>query len=105
MLKIGIDAGSTTLKVAIIDEHGTLLHSAYRRHNAQISDTLIAILTECRHVCLHHNVSLKVTGSVGMGLSERFHIPFVQEVVAASNAIRLENRDINTLIDIGGEDE
>lgn len=49
-------------------------------------------------------VSLKITGSVGMGLCERYHFPFVQEVVAATKAIRSDYPSVGTLIDIGGED-
>ncbi len=105
MYKIGLDIGSTTIKSVVIDGVGKLVIEKYQRHNAQIiealSDILDGILAEIGNDA---EVSLGITGSVGMGIAEKYAIPFVQEVVAATKAIEYKGLDVSTMIDIGGED-
>ena len=104
MIRLGIDIGSTTAKLVAIDESGKILFSAYRRHNAKVRETLAASLADLAAVCPHCELRTRITGSVGMGLSEQYGIGFVQEVVAAARAIHVSNPDVATMIDIGGED-
>lgn len=104
MLRLGLDIGSTTVKLVVIDEDGKVCFTRYSRHNAQMNEVVQAYLAELLGEVGDEEVSLRVTGSVGMGLSERYDFPFVQEVVAATKAVQSLYCAANTMIDIGGED-
>lgn len=104
MFKIGIDVGSTTAKIVVIDRNNEICFSNYKRHNAQIMTVLQEFVAELYNQIGNQQVSFKVTGSIGMGLAERFAIPFIQEVVAATKAVQCTHPKVNTMIDIGGED-
>jgi len=101
---VGIDIGSTTAKLAILDEKSSLVFSRYTRHNAKIHETIIDLLKEARNNLGNPDLNIRITGSAGIGVSEKAGIPFVQEVVAASEVIRRLYPKVKTLIDIGGED-
>jgi len=103
-LNMGIDIGSTTAKVAILNQNKQLLFSAYRRHNAETLSTLQNILQEALESLGDVSVGLLVTGSAGMGICEKFELPFIQEVVASAEVVRQLYPNVKTLIDIGGED-
>ncbi|MDF9827468.1 putative CoA-substrate-specific enzyme activase [Ereboglobus sp. PH5-10] len=101
----GLDVGSTTLKIVITDSAGEILFTDYRRHNADVPAALRAAFAQARDTRIGNApVSLTVTGSAGMGLSETYRIPFIQEVVAAGEVAQRRYPDIRTLVDIGGED-
>lgn len=106
VLHAGLDVGSTTVKLVVVDPtDGTILFSDYRRHHADIGGTLRASLAEAAEVFgLETRLELVVTGSAGMGLSESCRIPFLQEVIAAASMVGFYHPDIRTLVDIGGED-
>lgn len=104
MIKIGLDIGSTTAKFVMIDEQGRVVHSHYARHNARAEEVVVSMLEDAATMYSGSDVSLRVTGSVGMGFSERYSLPFVQEVVAATHAIKRGYPAAKTMIDIGGED-
>ncbi len=87
-----------------IDEDGKVLFSRYRRHNAQMDEVVQAFLAELLDEVGNEEVALRITGSVGMGFTERHHLPFIQEVVAATKAVQRSYSSANTVIDIGGED-
>ena len=103
-LRLGIDIGSTTAKVVILDPYRELLFSAYRRHNAETVKTLQGMLAEARDTLGDVDVKILVTGSAGLGVSERFHLPFIQEVIASAEVVKQKYPHVKTLIDIGGED-
>lgn len=104
MLKIGIDIGSTTVKIVVLGEEKKLLFSRYKRHNARAKAVVADILKELLIEEGDIDVSVCVTGSVGLGMSEQYAFPFIQEVVAATQAIRQDYPDVASMIDIGGED-
>lgn len=104
MLKTGIDIGSTTVKIVATDNSGKILFSRYRRHNANAKEVVANLLTEMKDHCGDIEADIKMTGSVGMGFSEKYGLPFVQEVVAATKAVQSLYPGTATLIDIGGED-
>ncbi len=105
---IGLDVGSTTAKIAVIDEQGNLVYNRYERHNAQVSELTTNYLGELKEILRTQGndilVNLCVTGSVGMATAEQFRADFVQEVVAASIYARNAHPEAKALIDIGGED-
>ncbi|MEE0982858.1 MAG: BadF/BadG/BcrA/BcrD ATPase family protein, partial [Bacteroidales bacterium] len=105
MYKLGIDIGSTTAKAIVTDDNKTILYSDYLRHNADIKGTLLKILQQVKQTTgsgIELNVT--ITGSAGLGIAERIGLPFIQEVMAASNYVKHSSEQINTIIDIGGED-
>jgi predicted CoA-substrate-specific enzyme activase len=100
--RLGIDVGSTTVKVVVLDEDGSTVFSEYERHNARIAETLLGILNRLDEEREFH---VGITGSIGMGIAQRAGLHFVQEVIAAAKATKARcNSRISTLIDIGGED-
>jgi activator of 2-hydroxyglutaryl-CoA dehydratase/predicted nucleotide-binding protein (sugar kinase/HSP70/actin superfamily) len=104
IIHTGLDVGSTTAKIAGINNEGNIVFSSYTRHHADVLGTTLSLLNEMAGILGNCRMSLTVTGSAGMGLAERFSVPFEQEVVAATNFIARFYPGISTLIDIGGED-
>ena len=101
---LGIDIGSTTVKVAVIDSGHKVLFSDYQRHYANIKETLQELLTKARAQVGNATVHPTVTGSGGMAISEYLHIPFCQEVVCVSNALQDYEPKTDVAIELGGED-
>ncbi|MCD8291004.1 MAG: acyl-CoA dehydratase activase, partial [Prevotella sp.] len=104
MIRIGVDVGSTTAKVVAIKDNGEIVFSKYARHNARAVETVVGFLNGLKEKIGDVDVLVSVTGSVGMGFSERCSLPFVQEVVAAARAIQTHYSHVVSMIDIGGED-
>ena len=104
MIKVGIDIGSTTVKMVAIDEQEEVIFSKYGRHNARANEVVLSFLNELKDCVGDRDASLRITGSVGMGLAEKCGLPFVQEVVAATKAIQHSYPGVQSMIDIGGED-
>ena len=104
MYSIGLDVGSTTAKIAVIDENNNLIYSKYERHNARVTELVSRYFDEIQSLIGNAEVSVCVTGSVGMATAEQLKAEFVQEVVAASIYARNAHSEAKTLIDIGGED-
>lgn len=104
MKKIGIDIGSTTAKLVILNESGECVFSRYKRHNADIKNILLSFWEEIGNGFPGESFLLKVTGSAGMGVSERYGFPFIQEVIALNTYARKSCPELKTIIDIGGED-
>ena len=86
--RIGLDVGSTTLKVVVLDDHDNICFSTYVRHNARIRETLSVVFSELGERFGDELFGLTITGSVGLGIAERTQIPFVQEVVASTAYVR-----------------
>ena len=101
---LGIDIGSTTMKTVLCDTEGNILHTDYRRHNTDIPATATAILADIEARYGETDITLALTGSVGMGYAESLHCTFVQEVICAAEVIKARYPQVKTLIDIGGED-
>ena len=104
MNRIGIDIGSTTAKLVAIDEKGKVLLSQYKRHNADIKNTLLSFWEELEKQFPGQECWLKMTGSAGMGVCERYGFNFIQEVIALNFYAKNYCKDLKTIIDIGGED-
>jgi predicted CoA-substrate-specific enzyme activase len=104
VVRLGIDVGSTTAKVVFVDPGGRTILTGYRRHNAEILGTLTALLREAVATLGERSIEVLVTGSAGMGIAEKYELPFIQEVVASAEVIRQRYPQVQTLIDVGGED-
>ena len=101
---LGIDIGSTTVKIAIRDESGELLFSDYERHFANIQETLSGLLEKAEKALGPVEVRPRITGSGGLTLAKHLHIPFVQEVVAVATALKHYAPLTDVAIELGGED-
>ena len=101
---LGIDTGSTTVKVAILDAENVLLFSDYRRHYANIQETLADLLSEACEKLGEISVSPVITGSGGLTLANHLEVPFVQEVIAVSTALQHYAPQTDVAIELGGED-
>ena len=101
---LGIDIGSTTVKIAIRDESGALLFSDYERHFANIQETLSGLLEKAEKALGPVEVRPRITGSGGLTLAKHLHIPFVQEVVAVATALKHYAPLTDVAIELGGED-
>ena len=101
---LGIDIGSTTVKIAVLDENDNLLFSDYQRHYAEIQSTAGRLIREAYEKLGDLKVSPAITGSGGLTLATHLGVPFVQEVVAVSTAIQRRCPKTDVAIELGGED-
>ena len=102
--KAGLDIGSTTAKVVLLDQNNTLVFSDYQRHHAKIYETAILFFHDILDQKGDCFLDLKLTGSAALGASKKLDFPFVQEVIATNAAINKKYPDVRTAVDIGGED-
>lgn len=110
-IRIGIDVGSTTVKVAILDDNDKLIYGDYQRHRADIRSTIINVVTKALDTVekeveggSERGVSVKVTGSGGLSVSQWLNIPFIQEVIAATTSVKKLIPQTDVVIELGGED-
>lgn len=101
---LGIDIGSTTVKIAILDENEKLLFADYERHFANIQETLADLLEKAEKQLGECSLHPVITGSGGLTLANHLEIPFVQEVIAVSTALQKIAPQTDVAIELGGED-
>ena len=101
---LGIDIGSTTVKIAILDSENHLLFSDYERHFANIQETLASLLEKAYKQLGELTLSPMITGSGGLTLAKHLEVPFVQEVIAVSTALSTYAPQTDVAIELGGED-
>ena len=102
--KLGIDIGSTTVKIAILDEENQLLFADYERHFANIQETLAHLLGEAHEKLGELTLQPVITGSGGLALANHLGIPFTQEVIAVSTSLKALAPQTDVAIELGGED-
>lgn len=101
---LGIDIGSTTVKVALLDEKNNIIFSDYKRHYANIRETLHGLLSDSKEVAGNITVHPMITGSGGLTLANHLKVPFVQEVIAVATALKEIAPKTDVAIELGGED-
>ena len=101
---LGIDIGSTTVKIAILDKNCNILFSDYQRHFANIQETLAAVIQKAFDSLGDIQLSPVITGSGGLTLSKHLNIPFIQEVVAVATSLKDYAPQTDVAIELGGED-
>ncbi len=101
---LGIDIGSTTVKIAILDDAHNILFSDYRRHFANIKETLSGLLADARSQLGNIILHPVITGSGGLTLARHLEVPFVQEVIAVATALQGLAPKTDVAIELGGED-
>ncbi len=101
---LGIDIGSTTVKIAILNKENELLFADYARHYANIQETLAALLSKAYEKLGERTLCPVITGSGGLTLANHLEVPFVQEVIAVSSALQHIAPQTDVAIELGGED-
>ena len=101
---LGIDIGSTTVKIAILDPSCKIMFADYRRHHADIQGTLRALVQDALAQLGDITVHPVITGSGGLTLATHLQVPFVQEVVSVSTALERIAPKTDVAIELGGED-
>ena len=102
--KIGIDIGSTTVKMAVLDEENRLIYSDYKRHLSDSKSTLMNLIKNCYKFLGDIQLRVSITGSGGLSISRWLDINFVQEVIACSKAVETFIPQTDVMIELGGED-
>lgn len=102
---VGFDVGSTTVKIAVLDEGNRLVYQEYQRHFANIKETISAVIERAyENVLKDQSCTIHVTGSGGLLVSKWLKIPFVQEVIACTKTVEVLIPQTDVAIELGGED-
>ena len=102
--KLGIDVGSTTIKVVALDSYNKVIYNDYRRHFSDTKNTLIDSLEECFKKIGNFDLKITVTGSGGIGVAQWLQCDFQQEVIACTRAVEEFINKTDVVIELGGED-
>lgn len=100
---LGIDIGSTTAKVVLIEE-GKPIYEKYERHFSQVRSKIAEMISEIKSMLSGKDISVAVSGSAGLGLAQAAGLPFVQEVFATGETVKTLAPDTSAVIELGGED-
>ena len=103
-LNVGIDVGSTTIKLVVLDHEKQIICKNYARHFSEIGNALQENLTRLKRIVGEKKFSFALTGSAGMGIAQRIGLPFVQEVIACATAVKELIPQTDTVVELGGED-
>ena len=101
---VGIDIGSTTVKVVVLDHTGKMLYHSYERHFAQVREKAVEQLKKAEEYLQGNDIAVSITGSAGLGVAKAAGIPFVQEVYATAAAVNRFYPQADAVIELGGED-
>ena len=104
MLRIGVDVGSTTVKLLVLDPDDQIIFSVYRRHHSDVRATIVEIIDEALEAVGDGKATITITGSGGLLLANWLGVPFVQEVIANKTAIERIIPATDVAIELGGED-
>lgn len=102
-INLGIDVGSTTIKVALFDD-GKLVYHCYQRHLSMVKDKVLEQFKKIKPLLEGKEINMAFSGSSGMGFANELGLPFVQEVFATSELVKLLEPDTKVVIELGGED-
>lgn len=104
LLRMGLDVGSTTVKIVVLDKNDRILHSIYKRHFSDIKSTIKGIVKDACNKFKEDKITMMVTGSGGLSVSKWLDVPFVQEVIACTTTIKRFIPRTDVAIELGGED-
>lgn len=101
---MGIDVGSTTIKIYITDQDDNCIYSKYERHYSDIQATIKTLINDVKEQFGNLEVTAVMTGSGGLSLSSCLDVKFVQEVIACTKTIETYIPECDVAIELGGED-
>lgn len=103
-LHLGVDVGSTTVKAAVLNNENEIVFAVYKRHHADVRATVLEVLKEAAQQLPDQEITVAITGSGGLLLSQWLGIEFVQEVIASKTAVETFIPQTDVAIELGGED-
>ncbi|WP_125152795.1 2-hydroxyacyl-CoA dehydratase [Clostridium rectalis] len=103
VLNLGLDIGSTTIKIVVLHDN-SIVYSRYERHFSDIKSTMIKLIKDTYEFLDNEDITIMVTGSGGLSISQWLNIPFIQEVIACTNTIEELIPETDVAIELGGED-
>lgn len=103
-MKLGIDVGSTTVKLILLNEENKIIYSKYERHMSNVFEKVSHLLKDLYEIHGKNDMTISITGSGGLGLSTLLQVPFEQEVIACSKAVETFIPKTDVVIELGGED-
>ncbi|WP_160671422.1 2-hydroxyacyl-CoA dehydratase [Clostridium sp. C8-1-8] len=101
---MGLDVGSTTVKMVLLDNRDNIVYSKYKRHFSDIRSTIIALIRDGYKHVKDVDVTVNVTGSGGLSVSKWLDITFIQEVIACTKTVESYIPETDVVIELGGED-
>ncbi len=101
---IGLDIGSTTVKIVVLNSDNAVVYSKYQRHLSEVRETVVTVLREVAERFAGAGWHISLTGSSAISLASELELPFVQEVIASSISIQQRIPDADVVIELGGED-
>ncbi len=104
ILHVGLDVGSTTVKIVVMDEDLNIIYENYERHFSDTKNTIYKVLTDFSKKYIDYEYTIALTGSGAMSAAEFLDLPFIQEVVACKRAVEKYIPETNVVIELGGED-
>lgn len=104
VVHMGIDIGSTTVKLVILNEKSEVVFWQYQRHYSDIKESVISLITKAYEDFGDYDITLSITGSGGIAIAEHLQVGFVQEVIAGTKAIKTFFPETDVVIELGGED-
>ncbi|MDF2685223.1 MAG: 2-hydroxyglutaryl-CoA dehydratase, partial [Clostridia bacterium] len=104
LFHIGLDIGSTTVKLLVLDDADNIVFLRYRRHMSDVRNTISTLFVECYDELGDIDATIAMTGSGGVSISSYINIPFIQEVIAGTTAVKHYAPKTNVAIELGGED-
>ncbi len=102
--RAGMDIGSTTVKLVLLDAQNRVVFGEYRRHHAKTQETLATLLRQAQEKLGDCALRVRITGSGAINLGKAMEIDFVQEVVAVATALEAVAPQTDVAIELGGED-
>ncbi len=104
LLHLGLDVGSTTVKLVVLNNNNDLIYNRYERHYTDIKKTILSLINEAFNTFINDDVTITVTGSGGLSVSKWLNVPFIQEVIAGTKTVEKIIPHTDVAIELGGED-
>ena len=104
ILHVGLDVGSTTVKIVVMNENKETIYKDYRRHFSDTKNTVCDVLSELNEKYPNSKFTLALTGSGAMSAAKFLDVNFIQEVVSCKRAVEKYIPETDVVIELGGED-
>ncbi len=104
LLHVGLDVGSTTAKLIVMNEENRMIYQEYRRHFSDVKSTTLSMLHEIKNQYPEAEITMSIAGSAGLTMAKQVNMPFVQEVIACTEAVECYIPETEVVIELGGED-
>lgn len=104
VLNVGLDIGSTTVKMVVLEGKTNIVYKNYLRHFSDIKNTVVSIIEDAKSILQKNCLTVMITGSGGVNIAEKLDVPFIQEVIACTGAIENIIPQTDAAIELGGED-